>query len=748
MPVKFGRNSNKFRFNSIATAMLLVAVVILLSRSSAPAQQAAPKRIMVLYWYGKDWPTNDLHEQSLQAVFQSALGGNVEYYPEYLEADRFPGDDQAAVLCDYLQKKYARRPIDVVVAMADAPLRFLLKHRDELFPQAPIVFASFKLPTEKELMAGPGLTGIIQTFSYKQTLDLALKLHPGTEQVFIISGTLNHDKTYEILGREKLQGYENRLSITYLTDLSPKELIDKTKSLPDRSIILYVWQQVYNEQGKILESRDVLSLMASSAQVPIYGLASWQVGNGIVGGYVRVNSAATTKLAEIALQVANGERAQNIPVETLSVVPMFDWRQLKRWGIREALLPLGSTVNFRVPSFWDAYKWYAIGFISVVMVQSLLITGLIINRTRRKRAEEALRESEARFRNMADTAPVMIWISGLDKRCTYFNQQWLNFTGRTMEEELGDNWGEWIHPDDYEHCLGTYNSAFDRRQSLTMEYRLQRVDGQYLWVLDSGTARFAPGGEFLGYIGSCIDISARKTAEERLKDLSGQLIWARENECARIARELHDDLNQRMALIAIELEQLGQKIPQSDNSLREHLKGILKQTNDVSREIHQISHDLHPSKLSQLGLVAALRSLCNELRSRHKLHIEFSAERVPADLSQEVSLCFYRIAQESLNNVIKHSQAETVTIELRANGKDIRLRISDSGIGFDLESPRTKKGLGLHSMRERLRLVGGHLMIHSHPSLGTHIDARVPTRQADYDYKVPSPHTNRHATQR
>src|SRR5262249_52373563 len=153
----------------------------------------------------------------------------------------------------------------------------------------------------------------------------ALNLHPGTKQVFIVSGTLERDKRYEEMGREQIQGYESNVSITYLTDLSPHELIDKMKSLPDRSIVLYVFHQAYDEQGKLLETGDVLRLIATSAPVPIYGMVSWQVGNGIVGGQVRINPATATRAAEIALRIANGERAQNIPVETLSVVPMFDW---------------------------------------------------------------------------------------------------------------------------------------------------------------------------------------------------------------------------------------------------------------------------------------------------------------------------------------------------------------------------------------------------------------------------------------
>jgi len=139
--------------------------------------------------------------------------------------------------------------------------------------------------------------------------------------------------------------------------------------------------------------------------------------------------------------------------------------------------------------------------------------------TERKKAEEELRQSEARFRDMADSAPVMIWISGTDKLCTYFNKQWLDFTGRSLEEELGNGWADRVHPDDLARCLQTYNTAFDRREPFRMEYRIRRADGVYRWALDTGTPRFSSGGEFLGYIGSCVDISGQKQAEDTLQDM-------------------------------------------------------------------------------------------------------------------------------------------------------------------------------------------------------------------------------------
>ncbi|HMB28587.1 MAG TPA: hypothetical protein VKS99_10800, partial [Blastocatellia bacterium] len=250
-----GKNSARLRLRIIRTAALLFWVVVLMAPSVARAQQsAAPKRVLVLYWYGKDFPANVRFDQSFQAALQSAPDGTVEYYPEYFESDRFPGESQAQGLCDYLRRKYADRTIDVVVAAGMPPLEFLLKNRHDLFTKTPIVFLMSSYPVKEELAAGPGLTGIVTNNTYRKTLDLALRLHPGTEQVFIISGTLERDKRIETMAREELQGYEGRARVSYLTDLASGELIARTKSLPERSIVLYVWQQSTNEQGKVLES--------------------------------------------------------------------------------------------------------------------------------------------------------------------------------------------------------------------------------------------------------------------------------------------------------------------------------------------------------------------------------------------------------------------------------------------------------------------------------------------------------------
>jgi PAS domain S-box-containing protein len=346
--------------------------------------------------------------------------------------------------------------------------------------------------------------------------------------------------------------------------------------------------------------------------------------------------------------------------------------------------------------------------------------------TLRREAERAIRESEERFRLIANAAPVMIWMSGVDKLCTYFNQSWLKFTGRSLEAEMGNGWAEGVHPGDSGRCLETYTKAFDRREAFQMEYRLRRHDGEYRWISDQGVPRYNSDGSFAGYIGSCIDISERKLAEEALSTVGQKLIRAQEEERARLARELHDDINQRLALLAVNLEGLKQDLPASAVELRRDMEAASKQIEELGSDVQALSHRLHSSKLELLGLSAAAGSLCSEVSDRQKVMIEFRSQNVPKDLSTEHSLCLFRVLQEALQNAIKHSGSRNLQVSLTGRTNEIELTVRDSGIGFDPEEAMKGRGLGLTSIRERLKLVNGILSIDSQPQRGTTIHAHVP----------------------
>jgi PAS domain S-box-containing protein len=355
-----------------------------------------------------------------------------------------------------------------------------------------------------------------------------------------------------------------------------------------------------------------------------------------------------------------------------------------------------------------------------------LVAAIFSNALARKRAQQAHRECEERFRLAADAAPVLMWMSGPDKRCTFFNQGWQSFTGRSMEQELGDGWVSGVHPDDLESCVALYSVSFDARAAFEMEYRLRRFDGSYRWIVDFGVPRFESDGTFCGYVGSCVDITERKLSEESLRMLAGRLLRAQEEERARIARDLHDDFSQRLALLGISLGQLWKELPESEGKGRAKVLEMLQKTKELSSDIHSLSHQLHSSKLIHVGLGPALRGLCKEISEKYNIDIRFTSCEIPTDIPKDVALCLFRVAQEALGNIVKHSNTKDAQVELSANADGVNLCISDAGKGFDLGLQNFEAGIGLAGMSERLRLVGGRLSVRSEPDRGTDIFAEVP----------------------
>jgi len=355
-----------------------------------------------------------------------------------------------------------------------------------------------------------------------------------------------------------------------------------------------------------------------------------------------------------------------------------------------------------------------------------VVAEVFANSLMRKRIEAGLHESQQRFEIMANAAPVMIWMSGTDKLCSFFNEQWLLYRGRSLDEEKGDGWLDGVHPDDVSECLRIYRSSFDARLPFIMEYRLKRGDGEFGWVTDHGVPHYTPTGEFAGYIGSSTDITERRRAEQGMLDLGGRLIGAQEEERARIARELHDDFSQRLAVLAMQLGQVSISLPESSQAASQRLHLMWERITELSSDIHKLSHRLHSSKLHHVGLLTAAKSLCEETAKQHELQIDFVHRGMPDDIAPDVALCFFRIIQEALNNIVKHSGAKRAYVQLSALDSRIRLRIVDAGAGFDTSSKKARAGLGLVSMRERLRILGGSMTIRSRPMEGTEIQAEAP----------------------
>ena len=573
--------------------------------------QDVQRKVLVLYSTGRDAAIAQASERELPRRLDEGLDRHLDFHSEYIDAGRFTDQAYQAGVRDFLRLKYAELRFDLVIGILDVSIQFLEKYRAELFPDTPIVFFARTYVTPKL----PNSTGLTGEVNFAETVTLARAIHPGLNQVFVVSGAGTRDKVLERQAREQFRQFEPQLKFTYLSGLPTKALEDRLSALPANSIVYYVL--VYEDgAGELFQPLEYLDRMAARANRPIYSWVDSTIGHGVVGGSMQRLETQIGAIGDLALRVLSGTPAESIPVTRLNLdVAQVDWRQLERWGISEARLPAGTVILFREPGMWQRYRGYIVGAIAILLAQTALIVGLLVQAARRKRAEEQVRR----------------------------NQQ-----------ELQQN-------------------------------------------------------------------------SERIRDLGGRLLNAQEVERSRLARELHDDVGQQMALLTMDLQTLSAFDQDPDGEAEKLAREALARTDNIARALHALSHRLHPAKLRLIGLVAALNGLQRELSHSEKSDpaITFSHESVPATLPYEVTLCVFRVVQEALHNAIKHGQARTIAMHLKGSPSDLALTIVDDGVGFDVRN-MWGTGLGLVSMTERLESIGGTIAIHSSAGSGTCIEAHAP----------------------
>jgi PAS domain S-box-containing protein len=347
-------------------------------------------------------------------------------------------------------------------------------------------------------------------------------------------------------------------------------------------------------------------------------------------------------------------------------------------------------------------------------------------------AREALQKSEERLSQLLETTKILVWeAEPASWRFTYVSKQAVEMLGYSIAQWYKSGFLlSHIHRNDEQRALSFCQKHPHPADHHDLTFRMLARDGRVVWVQNIISVTHE-NGKPIKMHGFMVDISERKRAEEALQELTGRLVAAQEEERSRVARELHDDLSQKMALASIELGKLAQATHKTV-SLRSRFRKLTKQVNEISNDIHRLSYRLHPSKLDHLGLAAAVKGLCKQPSERSNLNIELKQTGFPATLSNEVTLCAFRVVQESLRNCVKHSGAQTVQVVLEKTDDVLRISISDDGCGFDTKSDAMTKGLGFVSMKERLHLVGGQIQIHSHPMRGTSLTVSIPlVRESD-----------------
>jgi PAS domain S-box-containing protein len=431
------------------------------------------------------------------------------------------------------------------------------------------------------------------------------------------------------------------------------------------------------------------------------------------------------------------QRGKTVIISKLDDLPpeaSYDVEMLKRFETKStAVIPLlvgGVVIGcITFARMQEAREWP-----QVMVSQFNLIAQIFANALSRKMSELELRESEARLSLAAASANAGMWGMSIDTGQVWATDKTRELFGFLPHEELHyESFLDVIHPEDSERVHQTIQQAMQTETDFNIEYRVLRADGSVRWIISRGQLQQTTPGERLSMMGVSVDISERKQVEDTLRrneqnlsELTGRIIHTQEEELRRLSRELHDDLTQRLAALALDAALIEKQLNPVDPQAVQAIKAMRANLTDLADDVHDLSRQLHPSIIEDLGLVQAVQAECNTFSKKTGIDLSFMHPDLPDSIPQHQALCLYRIIQEGLQNIAKHSRATAASIILQGIPDGIRLLIQDKGIGFDLKRAKQNAGIGLSSMRERARHVNGTIAVASTPGKGTEIQIFIP----------------------
>ncbi|MBL8824060.1 MAG: PAS domain S-box protein [Planctomycetia bacterium] len=713
--------------NTKSGVLFNAIMVLLFSSLHVWAEDVTSRKVLVIYPDMAGRPGIIEFDQAFRQYLLEHSKQKIEFYYEFLDAVRFPDQKYQEQLAKFLQQKYATIKLETVVVGLKHSFNFFKNYQKSL-PDVPVVFAAIE---ENELSSEKlpdNMVGVPMKFDSEATMQMALGIHPDARRVYVVSGSSTYDKYWKEKADQNFSRVAPQLEIVHLADLSIHDLLDKVSKIGAGSFIYYLHLQKDNT-GASYAAPEVLSMMKKVARVPIYGHLQVYHCKGIVGGKLMSFANEGKNAAWLVNRMLQGESPRGIVHrgEVQNSI-LIDGQEYQRWATSHSQLPVGVIIDNEQPGVWELYRWQIVGALALLLAQTLLIAGLLLQRSSRQQAEN-------QFRLSVDASPYGMLMVERNGRIVLVNAQMEKMFGYgksefqqiPLEHLVPIPWQ--IHHEQWREQF--FQSPLARPMGKERELFARRKDGSEFPV-EIGLNPIRSNGKTL-VLATIVDISERKIAASRLEQsqeeltaLTGKLLTAQETESRRIARELHDDLNQNLALIAVELDMLAHSKEVDTQEFAERTRELSIKVKQLSTFVHNLSHQLHPAKLEQLGLIKSLRSLCRELSSTHDVVIDYDIEELDFSLPVNTSLCFYRIAQEALNNAIKHADAEIIEVQLKSMDHHLVMTIQDDGRGFDPESSNEKPGLGLLSMRERVRLVQGSVQLSAKPGKGTRIEVRVP----------------------
>jgi PAS domain S-box-containing protein len=694
---------------------ILLALLLLLSSAAEsaaqPLDEKKPKRVLIFSSHDPASPGSVMVTQNIRsALFNSRL--SLQFYQESLDISLLRENRYEEMMVSLLRQKYAGEQIDLIIGLGAPALKFLFKHRADLFPQAPIVYFYFDETEAFAQHLRPNATGIWGIPDFRKTLEIALSLHPDTQTVTVVAGDSRQDQFLRSAARKDFRAYEDRFAFDYPSELTLEELRLKLSALPQKSLIIYL-SFFLDREGKIYSGPQALSLVAPYASAPIYGISTTYGGAGIVGGSLLDFEGVGKEVGDLALRVLSGEKADDLMPRVAPSVTLFDADSLKRWGISRNLLPPGSRIQRDEPVFWDRYQAYLLAAFTACLLIALLATGLLRRRARRRKDEAASRRLEqqsaaerSKLEEIVASLPGIIWEARTEPSGTALRVQ---FISKYIEELLGYGVEEWLTApaliysvlpeEDLKEFMRRRNLILVNGQRGSMQYRWKAKDGRLLWALAHVTPIVDEAGAVVGLRGVTLDITERKLAEEKLKRANQDLRRFNEQlhalneqldkhqterkEAHQVLQEAYQELREKINETAQKSNDLrnifstGVPILFLDRHLRikrytPQMEGLFNITReDIDRPVADLSHNLLATSLGEAALqvLADLQTIEREVHSRddHYYLMRLQPYRTEEDLIDGVMVMFIDITERKLTEqMLNQSQARLLLAQTAA----------------------------------------------------------------------------------
>ncbi|MGX1420143.1 signal transduction histidine kinase/ABC-type uncharacterized transport system substrate-binding protein [Bradyrhizobium elkanii] len=674
--------------------------MVLLFLFAVDGRAAEPRRVLMLHAFNYTFPATTAIAEAARKRLLERSPQKVEIDAEFLDLARNKDPANELRTVTFLRHKYAQRPPDLVMTLGSAALPFIMKHRDEIAPNVPVVFTSISPQTYAAVRPPPQVTGIVSDFNLDRTLELAERLQPEASRLFVIAGSGDTDRRWQAIARTTLESRERKFDVTYLFELPYAKLVGEVSKIPQDAIVILL--TVFADgDGAAFIPAEVATALSAVSPAPVYAPYDTFLGNGAVGGFVEPFESVGVAAADMAIEIMEGRDPTALAPRTNPGQYRVDYRAMERWSLREHNLPPGTSLLFKSPTIWDEHRGTVLSTLFIFGLQSLFVGALLIQRRKRLRVENLLKESEERMTFAAAAANIGLW--QFDRSTDEF---WASEHCRTL---FGIVPGmpltrkaflAAVHADDLGIATSALRGAFDAKQAEISDIRILLPRDEVRWVRMRARYYAEHGGESHQLGGIFIDVTDRKFAEaeaalqrqevEHLMRVSvlGELSGS-------IAHEINQPLTAILSNAQAALHLMAQKAPDLAE-VRDALEEIVHEDNRAGEVIRRLRSLLRKGErkaesVKLNDLINSTIGLLNSELIRRDVNVKLElADNLPMTSGdpiqlQQVLLNLVMNAMDAMASTPTAKRSVLISTHEKPTGS-VEVRVKDRGHGIPLSA--------------------------------------------------------------